>query len=154
MLRPCRAVIVIGRPHKLTVRCHLESTEQAFSAAVLGKRCVRIRTAQIPWGDDAASPHFSLYVELEGGDPVRAIFDLDKFFLGVGATALPQMPGRRPFRLEEPESLRPLYGRLIKRIEFQVDSTGSKKLHVHFDPNGSLMLWNEELASQLAVSSE
>jgi hypothetical protein len=143
-----------GRPLKLTVRCHLESTEQEFSAAVLGKRCVRIRTAQIPWGDDASSPHFSLYLELEGGEPLRAIFDLETFFLGIGATALPQMPGRRPFRLKELESLRPLYGRLIKRVEFQVDSTGCKKLHVHFDPNGSLAFWNEELSSQLSVSSE
>jgi hypothetical protein len=132
----------------------LESTEQAFSAAVLGKRCVRIRTAQIPCGDDAASPHFSLYLELEGGGPVRAIFDLDKFFVGVGATALPQVPGREPFLLKEPESLRSLSGRLIKRVEFQVDSTGCKKLHVHFEPNGSLAFWNEELSSQLSISSE
>jgi hypothetical protein len=131
----------------------LESKEQAFSAAVLGKRCVRIRTAQVSWGDDAASPSFSLYFELEGGDPVRAIFDDDTFFLGVGATSLPQRSGRSIFRLDELEALRPFYGRYINRVEFEVDPSGCKKLHVHFHPGGEITFWNESLSSKLVVSA-
>jgi hypothetical protein len=130
----------------------LEPKEQAFATAVLGKRCLRILTFQATRGGDDASPHFSLFFELEGGDSVRAIFDLDTFFWGAGATSLPQRPDR--YRLSEAEPLRPFFGRLIDRVEFHVDSSGLKKLHVHFDSRDAFAYWNEELSSRLAVSGE
>ena len=130
----------------------MDPNEAKFSAAVLGKRCVRLRTAATVWTEDTASPHFSLYFELEGGETVRAIFDLDKFFVGTGTSALPTRPDRVTFRLSEPASLRPFFGRLINHVEFEVAPGGDKKLHVYFDPIGQIAFWNTAQSSQMAVT--
>lgn len=118
---------------------------------MVGRRCVRLRIFEYLREGDNVNPHFSLYFDLEGTDPVRAIFDLDVFFCGIGAESLP--PGRYKYRLLELEELRPFSGRLISRVDFLADSNGCKKLTLEFEARGSLTFWNDERASRLVTKA-
>jgi hypothetical protein len=126
----------------------MQASETTFSALVIGKRCLRIRKFEFLFRGTPVGSHFSLLFDLEGGDAVRAIFDLDVFFRSAGAAARPL----REHRVVEVASLHRFAERSVNRVDFEIDSALSKKLHLGFVGGGTLTYWEGHNGSKISVN--
>jgi hypothetical protein len=99
------------------------------------------------------NPYNALFIETDDGASFRVLFDLDKFFCQSEPPRAWPSKGHNAYRLVEPRELSPLFGRLIRSVDFDPISGGGRSLLLRFEGGGELRYWNEELVSRLAVNA-
>jgi hypothetical protein len=99
------------------------------------------------------NPYNALFIETDDGASFRVLFDLDTFFCQSEPPGPWPSRGRNAYRLVEPQELRPMFGRLIRSVSYDLISGGGRCLLLRFEGGGELRYWNEELVSRLAVDA-
>jgi hypothetical protein len=133
----------------------LEPKEASFSAGLLGKRCLRIHAIEHSFDGAVCNPYNALFLETDQGASFRFLFDLDTFFWMPEPPRVWPSRGRNSYRLVEPEELRPLYGRVVRSVDFASIPGGARQLVVRFEGGGEFRYWNNEVGgSQITVDTQ